>query len=174
MGSAKGGVENIGAGLEILRTMNELTPNVPKDEAALFGGTMTAVVNLVGCYPNLDEDGRESAWWTMTRGQSYCAKYVKSNWSKESQVPSLEVERPHLIAGRSPEDSVFNSTATEILVALLACLHTTFKRGSIARSNYEAAIPCIRWLSENHNPAVSAQAKEILAKAERFFDVCNG
>jgi hypothetical protein len=45
-------------------------------------------------------------------------------------------------------------------------VHNTFKRGSIARSDYEPAIPCIRWLSENNNPAVSAQAREILAKAE--------
>jgi hypothetical protein len=166
IGSAKCTVESIGAGLEILRTMNELTPNVPKDEAALFAGTMTAVLNLVGCYPALDENGRQRAWWTMTRGQSYCAKYVKTNWTKDCQVAHLEVERPHLIAGRSPEDNVFNTTATEILIALLACLHTTFKWGSVPRSNYEPAIPCIRWLSENHDPAVSAQAKEILTKAE--------
>ncbi len=165
-GNAKGAIENIGAGLEILRTMTELSPNVPKDEAAFFGGTMTAVLNLVYWHSVGDEEVRQQAWWTLTRAQSYCAKYVKTNWKQEEKFRALEVERPHLIAGRSPDSNVFNSAATEILIAVLACLHTTFKMGSIGRSSYESAIPCIQWLTEYPDPLVSGQARDILVKVK--------
>ena len=165
-GNAKGAVESIGGGLEIFRTMAELSPNVPNQEAAFFAGTMTAVVNLVYWYSVGDEEVRKDAWWTMTRAQSYCAEYVKTNWKQEERFRALEAERPHLIAGRSPDSNVFNFTATEILIAVLACLHTTFKRGSIGRSSYEPAIPCIQWLAEHPDPLVSAKARNILGKVE--------
>jgi len=160
----KKAISDMRTGLVILNALNEASPNVPGNEAALFSGCMKAILSLVGLYPRQDEAGRDSAWFCLRNAQSDCAKYVKTHWKEAGNFKALAVERPNSFGGRAPSDEAFNATATEVLIALLGCLHTTFERGAVRRSDYEPAISCIQWLAENPDPAVSAQARDILGK----------
>jgi hypothetical protein len=158
-------LKNIGAGLAILSVLSDMTPNDPHNEAALFAGTMTAIATLVGWYAAQDhEDGRREVWWRLRWTQSECAEYVKKHWKAEEGFRALLSEQPRLIEDRAPRDEVFNRIAMELLVALLACLYAVSKRGSIRRTDYALAVPCLELLSKNPDRVVSAQAKALLGK----------
>jgi hypothetical protein len=162
--NAKETISKMHQGLIILEALNEVSPNVPANEASLFSGSMSMIVSLVGLYPRQNEQGRKEACYGLHCAQSICAEHVKKYWKQAESFRALSVERLRPFPDRSPDIEVFATAAKEVLVALLACLHATCERGSVPRSSYELAIPCLQWLAQDPDSVVSAQARDILGK----------